>query len=463
MEGWTPQLAEGPASLYERLVAALERDVRTGVLAAGERLPTHRELAQRLGLGIGTITKAYAEAERRGLVTARVGRGSFVAGQGTRGAHSLRPAGAFGLIDLARNVPPAGPASARLKDGMARLRQRSDLEDMAVYPAPDGPLAVRRAGADWLRRRHGLQRVTPESLMFCNGGQQGLWLVMSTLCRAGDAVLCEGATFHGMKALAEHAGLELHGVAMDREGLRPDALQAAARASGARVLYTVPTLQNPTGRTMGPRRREEVVAVARQEGLLIVEDDAYGAFNAPDASPLSDLAPDICFFVGGPSKALSTGLRTGFLLPADGPWRERLLRAVRATSYAPAALPGLLFAQWVEDGVADAVADGVLAEASLRLTLAHVALGGFMELPSSPHALHVWLPMSELEAERVAGRALRAGVEVTPPGACAVDPGSTGLRVCLGGAADREELRGGLAILAESLAGALEAPDRTIV
>lgn len=463
MDGWAPDLGQETGSLCERLVAALERDVRSGRLAPDVRLPTHRELALRLGLAVGTVTKAYAEGERRGLLTARVGRGSFVASRGALGAHSLHPAGTGGLIDLARNVPPVGPVAASLRHGIGRLGLRQDIETLAAYPAPEGPLPVRRAGADWLRRRHGLQRATPEALFFCNGGQQALFLVLSTLCRSGDTVLCEGATFHGAKALAAHAGLELVGVGMDHEGLRPDALEAAARATGARVLYTIPTLQNPTGRTMSLQRRNEIVAVARRIGLLIVEDDAYGGLADMERQPLADLAPDICFFVGGPSKALSTGLRTGFLLPPEGPWRERLLRAVRAISYAPAALPGLLFAQWVEDGVADRIADLVVGEARERLRIGLHAFAGVAERPSSMQALHLWLPMSELQAERVAGRALRAGVEVTPPGACIVEPGSSGVRVCLGGAADLGELRRGLALLGGVLADVPEAPAGAIV
>src|ERR1700733_5537101 len=104
---WMPELAGGPEPIYERLITALERDVASGTLPPGSRLPTHRELAHQLKLGVGTVTRAYAEAESRGLITARVGRGSFVAETTTippsPGAAQAQS------IDLARNTPPGGP------------------------------------------------------------------------------------------------------------------------------------------------------------------------------------------------------------------------------------------------------------------------------------------------------------------------------------------------------------------
>ncbi|HWW26124.1 MAG TPA: winged helix-turn-helix domain-containing protein, partial [Caulobacter sp.] len=78
MAGWTPTLPTGEAPLYERLLDALRQDIASGALGDGDRLPPQRDLAHRLGLGLGTVTRAYVEAEKAGLVQAHVGRGSFV-------------------------------------------------------------------------------------------------------------------------------------------------------------------------------------------------------------------------------------------------------------------------------------------------------------------------------------------------------------------------------------------------
>ncbi len=159
------------------------------------------------------------------------------------------------------------------------------------------------------------------------------------------------------------------------------------------------------------------------------------------------------FHVSAVSKSLAPGLRHGFLIVPPGDHIDRVLRAVRALAYAPPAFGGLIATQWIEDGVADTIAAEVVAEMTARLTLAREILGGAIEAPVSPSAPHVWLPMSELDAERLAGRALRGGVELTPPSAPVVEPGlTTGVRLCLGAARDRDELERGLRIVAAAVA-----------
>src|SRR5262245_40034281 len=123
---WTPTLPDSDQPIYERLVTAMAADIGEGVLAPGERLPPQRELAWRLGLGVGTVSKAYAEAERRGLLSGQVGRGSFVAAQAA--GESQAP------LDMARNLPPPRPARTRLAGAMAQMARDPALADRLAYP-----------------------------------------------------------------------------------------------------------------------------------------------------------------------------------------------------------------------------------------------------------------------------------------------------------------------------------------
>ena len=454
MAGWTPTLPTGNAPLYERLLDALRADIASGALADGARLPPQRDLAHRLGLGLGTVTRAYVEAEKAGLVQAHVGRGSFVRGVGVSPG---RPIPLAGPINLAQNIAPQRAAADHLTDALAKLRRRPDLVDHLGYSPVAGLEVQRRAGAAWLERSGGLERADWTRLVCCAGAQQGLALALGSLVRPGDTVLCEASTYQGVKAIAEHAGLRLRGLAMDADGMRPDALEAAAR-DGARVAVLLPTLQNPTGRIMSPRRREEIVAVARKHDLWLIEDDIYAVYaGLGRPPPLAVLAPERTFHVSGVSKSLAPGLRAGYLVVPPGDHLERVLRAARALAYAPAAFGALIATQWIEDGTADLIAAAGVAETTARLTMALEILGSAAERPASPAAPHLWLPMGELEAERVAGRALRGGVEVTPPGAPVVTPGlETGVRVCLGPSTDRAELERGLRVVAAALTGADE-------
>jgi DNA-binding transcriptional MocR family regulator len=443
---WRPILPQSDAPLHLRLSDALSRDIAAGVLPVGARLPTHRDLAYALKVGVGTVTRAYAEAEARGLIAGQVGRGSFVVG---------RPAVAVaGPVDLAHNLPPGEPAERaerRFKEALARVSRRADLYENLGYAPPAGLESHRRAGTAWLLRSSGLANLDWRRLLVCPGAQVATSLTLARLCRPGDTLLAEAGSYFVTRTLADYAGYRMRGVAMDGEGLDPEALERAVLATGARVLYTIPTLQNPTGRSMGRARRAEIVRIARAHDLWILEDDVYAACVVQPLPPLAALAPERTFYIGGLSKILAPGLRTSYLVAPDIAEAEALARGVRALTYSPPTFGSLIATQWIEDGTADTLAQEVRAEIDARRKLAFQLLGDALELGAGG-APHVWAPMSELAAERLAGRCLREGVELTPPSAPIIEPSLiSGVRLCLGAPRDRATLERALGVVASAL------------
>jgi len=356
------------------------------------------------------------------------------------------------LIDLAHNTPPASAAATHLATAFTRLRRRGDLAAHLDYPPPEGQESHRRAGAAWLSAVATGLETDPRRIICTGGAQQALAAALGAACRPGGPVIVEAATFSGVMTLADHMNYRLVPAAMDALGLTPESLDRAAAESGARVAYVQP-LQNPTGRIMDLQRRSAIVAVASARDLLIVEDDLYGAY-ARDLSlpPLAVLAPDRVFYINGLSKSVTPGLRIGYLIPPPvAAWSDRCMLALRAIAFGPPGLAGMIAAQWIEDGAANAILDAHTTEFALRTRLALDFLPT-AERPANASATHVWLPMSELDAERVAARALLAGVQVTPPAASHAPGGAEhGLRVCLGAAPSRAVLIHGL----ETLAGAM--------
>jgi DNA-binding transcriptional MocR family regulator len=448
MRTWTPDLGTDGKTLCVQVVEAVRRDIVSGALEPGVRMPTQRDLARDLGIGIGTVTRAYGEAERLGLLCGRVGRGTFVAGGIASAATS---------IDLSMNMPSLAPAAGRLAEALARLR-RTDLAEQVGLAPHAGLDRHRQAAADWLARAARFENADWRRLLICVGAQQAMSLALDEICRPGDSIMVEAATFHGLRAIAAHRGYALTGLPMDRDGLCPEALDRAAAETGSRVVYVQPTLQNPTARSMSRARREDIVRVARRHQLWILEGDIYAALAgagggpAPDLPPLASLAPERTFYASSVSKTLAPGLRCGFLVAPDPQHFERLLGAMRATCFSPCTLGAMVAAQWIADGTADTILAEVAREAAGRTALACGILGARLERPSFPASLHAWLPAGELEAERIAGRARDQGVTLTPPSALLVDGAHvSGLRLCLNAPPDRRELERALHGVAAAL------------
>jgi DNA-binding transcriptional MocR family regulator len=463
MTMWTPDLRQRSGPRYIAIAEALADDARGGRLRPGARLPTHRDLADRLGVTIGTVTRAYAEATRRGLVSGEVGRGTFLRAPARPAVLVAPPTPASGgsFVDLSANLPP-GSASAAETAALARtlttLARAKGLGTLLAYPPEGGARSHRAAGAEWVRRAG--FAVGPERVLVTSGSQHGMTAVFASLLGPGDVVATEALTYSGMKTLAGLLALRLHGVAMDEHGLRPDAFAAACRTRRPKALYCVPTLQNPTTAVMPVERRQEIAAIAREHGVLIVEDDVHGRLLGRPVRPLSTFAPDISVYVTGTAKVLAPGLRVGFIVapPALGP---RIAAGIRGTTWMAAPLMAEIASRWIQDGTAEAILARKRKDAGARYRLAVRALDGFA-LQGHPDAYHLWLTLPRpWRADSYAEAARRAGVAVTPASAFAVGRAAVpeAVRLCLGAAADKDVLAGALRVVAGLLAAPPEAPE----
>jgi DNA-binding transcriptional MocR family regulator len=455
---WRPRLGAGGEPIYKRLANALRADIARGRLAPGDRLPTQRDLAHALSISVGAVTRAYDETARLGLIEAQVGRGSFVA---RPNAASI----ADGVIDLSVNLSPTGPAQAAFAETLAASGRARLLSSGLEYAPPCGPEAGRRAGAAWLSRCATIN-VDWRRTVCCAGAQSAIAIAGLALGAPGDALLCESAAFSGVRSAAEALRLKLYGVEMDGDGLKPDALARAARDCGARLLYTVPTLQNPTARTMSAERRNDIAKVARKHDLWIIEDDIYAYYaRSLRVPPIAALAPERTIYVSSLSKIVAPGLRAGFLVAPTDEIFDRVARAAGAMNPSSSGLGSALATEWIESGRADDIAESVFADVAARTGTAAGALKGAMERLRTSASPHVFLPLSPADAEAVARRALRLGLRVTPPDANAVsiDPMSSGLRLSIGSAPDLRTLDRALTILSAALAGESEDRQRIVL
>ncbi len=461
-QDWRPNALDTQGPIYLAIADALGADVESGRLRPGDRLPTHRDLARQLGVNVMTVSRAYAEASRRGLVEGEVGRGTFVR---RRERHTTRfevprTAGPR-LIDFHFNLPAGDPqvldATAILGDLAASHRPL-----LHVGYVTAGMPQHRAAGAEWMAR--GGADADPERTMVCGGAQHAMTITFASLAGPGDLVLTEALTYPGMKALASVLGLRVHGLEMDSEGLLPDAFEAACRKAKPKALYCMPTVHNPTGTVMSAERRREVAAVARRHGVAIVEDDTYGYLCADPPPPLAAFAPELGYFLTGTSKNLTAGLRIGYLsVPAaegsTAALLERLESNVAALTWMAAPLMAEIASRWIRSGQADAMVAWKRREAIARRRLYEQILGAF-PTASHPGSSHVWLPLPRpWRGEDFVDQARRRGVGVTAAETFAAGRAAAphAVRICLGTPPTREEVEQGLKVLAEMLAAPPEA------
>ena len=444
---WGPRLEGRKGPRYRAIVEALAEDVAAGELRMGSRLPTHRELADRLGVTVGTVSRAYSEAARQGLVSGEVGRGTFVRGGGESAAD---PGDSDGPVDLGQNHPPdpAGhPQRTALLGALATLTARADAGRLLDYPAAGGNAADREAGASWIERA-GVE-ASPEHVLVCTGSQHGLTVVLATQLEPGDLLLTESLTYAGLKSVAGLLHLRLKGLPMDAQGLRPEALEAACREGGAKALYLIPTLHNPTTAVMPEERRREIVAIARAHGLAIVEDDVHGLLPRERPRPIAALAPERSYYLTSTSKTLAPGLRIAYVL-APPERVARLAASLRATTWAVAPLMAAVASTWIRDGTADALVVARRQEARERQAIARDRLAG-ADFDAKPEAYYLWLRLPEpWRGDGFAAEARARGVLVTPAEAFAVGraPVPHAVRLCLGAARTRAALSRGLLAVA---------------
>lgn len=452
---WTPTISELSGPRYQRIVEAMEADIAAGRLVRGQQLPTQRALAKALGIDLTTVTRAYTEARRRGIMEARVGQGSFVSETSARRAADLpHPV----TIDLSMNVPPH-PLEAQLEEriiaGLEAIRAQSGLTAFLNYQPPGGSAHEREVAARWMRTR--VPHAHADKLVIFPGAQTILFNLLVHLARPGDIVLTEALTFPGIKAAAAQLGVKLVSVAMDDGGILPEALAKACRTHRPKAVYLIPTLHNPTTATLAPERRSAIAKIIRDADTVLIEDDAYGLLDKT-ASPIANLIPERTYLATTLSKCIAPALRVAYLLTPDSDAQLQMRGHLQATVQMPAPLMVALVTHWLETGVADRIIAAIRNEAVGRQQLAQRALKGF-QFQARPAAHHLWLRLPDGWGRReVTAQLLRNGLAVVASDSFAVDGNPPhAARLSLGAARNRAELTQALRILT----GALQRPADT--
>jgi GntR family transcriptional regulator/MocR family aminotransferase len=320
--------------LHRQLYEALRRALLDGKLAAGERLPSSRDLAQDLNLSRNTVVAAVNQLTVEGYLVSQVGSGTYVAdsvpkaaprpravtqqqaGQLSRRGEALASTFCATQLEVQPFTPGIADFSAfpvALWQRLQNKHWRMTYPEMLDYNDSGGYAPLRRAVADYLRVFRSVQ-LDADQVVITSGTQQSLELCAQLLADHGDTVWVEDPAYWGAVKAFMATGLNMHAVPVDQQGIAPGDDDAHPVP---KLIYVTPSHQYPTGAVMSLSRRHQLLACAAQHKAWILEDDydSEFRFSGPPISSLEGLDKDGCvLYMGTFSKVLYPGLKLGYLV-----------------------------------------------------------------------------------------------------------------------------------------------------
>jgi DNA-binding transcriptional MocR family regulator len=470
---WLPKLDEAGGPVYRQIAHAIRTAVKDGTLKPGDRLPTHRDLAYQLGVTVGTITRSYREAERLGLVAGEVGRGTYVLDNiqseldmvanapipmaftnnfsqlGVSAVNAAKERTRAderednGPINFRMNCP-LPPLESDIRETLLEVATTMSADDMVSYKSEYG-VAHQRAALAFAAGRIGLDD-NPDRVLPTAGVQHGMTVSLLATVRPGDLVLCEELTYPNLRSLANLLQFRLRGVAMDEEGMMPEALENICRTQSPRAIYLMPTLHNPLCCTMSQQRRIDIVEILRKYDLTLIEDGIYHFLDPKAPPPLSCFAPERSIYLDGVSKSIGGGLRVGYI-HAPVEMIGKLASAIRSTCWMVSTINLELVTRMITDGSLARFESWHREEAAQRLAIILGTLKGY-DVRFHPTNYHIWMDLPEhIDTSELVMDAANNGVLLTAAQQFAVGQPPRGLRLCFGAERSPERLREGVQIV----------------
>ncbi|GAA3404884.1 PLP-dependent aminotransferase family protein [Paenibacillus hodogayensis] len=447
---WKPD-RQSKQPLYEQIADHLERRISYGEFPPGSLLPSERKLAEQLGVNRSTVILAFAELRSMGIVESRTGSGTRVSMTkwGATPKHTpnwsrYAEGGSFlpnvpfmrkirealaqnpGLVDFA-----SGELSADLApiEEITALMSRHRYTSYLGYDNPQGYSPLRQALVAYLQQYRGIQ-ATESSILITSGSQQSLYLVTQCLLSPGDAVAIEDPSYCYSLPMFQSAGLRLFRLPVDRHGARPEDIRSLYKKHRIKMVFMNPNFQNPTGTVLDMERRRQLLDVASELGLPIVEDDPFSltAYDGAPPSPLKAMdAVGSVLYIGSLSKIAASGLRIGWMV-APHSIVERLADARQQMDFGLSVIPQQVAAQFLKSPDFQPHLDRLRMQLQFKRDLVIEALRkelpGLVRFTIPQGGLHLWCKLEpEVHDGKLLEGAIRRGVVFVPGSVYGSDSG----------------------------------------
>lgn len=442
----TPNLSialdrEGEEPIYRQLIRHVRVQIESGDLPAGTRLPASRDLARQLNISRISVVNAYAELRAEGYLSAHAGRGTFVAkesggniglsepmnsdgssnpiddlGPNRSLREMMRMSRKSGVISFGGGSPPDEFVPfVSLRDAINTVLDR-DGQRVFGYEVPEGYGPLRNAVRDYVSAL-GI-RCSPADVLITGGTQQAIDLVIQGLLSEGETLVTENPTYIGMVDIARTRRVNLHGIQTDDEGIRLDCLENYIIDHKPKLIYVMPTFQNPTGHVMPLHRRRQLLNLANDYGVHVLEDGIYQEFrfegeNVPPLKALDETG--IVIHASGFTKMLAPGMRIGYIV-ANSRYYQRLLYVKRAADISTSSLNQRVIHLMLERGTLSGQLERNNTELRRRRDAALVAAKTYLppgtrwKVPQGGMTLWAELPHTGPTAAELYVSAIQAGV-----------------------------------------------------
>lgn len=388
---WNPKIINTDKTLYVAIADAIERDILLGILKPNEKMPPQRSLAKIVGVNLTTISRAYSEAEKRGLISGTIGKGTYVSQKDIRNVTLPE------VLSNEDNIIELGlMGSMIVKDYdiselIKTVAEEHDFNTLLDYVPSQGLLRHREIASKWICQ-YGI-KTDAEHTVICAGATHAINCCLLGLFEPGERIAVDSLTFTGFKNAAQLNHIKLEPIAMDCEGMLPDSLENLCKKTQMKGIYLMPNMQNPTATAMSAQRKQAIADIILRYGLILIEDDIYNFTNLTDRSALSALVPDSGIFICGISKALFPGLRIAFTAVPEK-YLHKFTQAVVNTVWMAPTISSELVIRLIENGTASEIIEKKRALIAHRLTLAKTVLQEF-SFQASDNSMFIWLTLPE--------------------------------------------------------------------
>lgn len=391
---WKPDKEKLTRPIYKSIADAMERDIASGLLPVGTKLPPQRELANFLDINFTTVTRAYKICELRGLISAVTGSGTFVSPNATRSisiSTELSPDHCINL-GFVSSFESCNDLIAPVVKSIFSKRQFSDL---ATYDYPSGMPHQKNAGIAWMDKL-GLH-TDPKHMAIVAGAQNGLALSLIGLFEPGDRIAVDAYTFANFIELAQMYHLQLVPVDGDLEGMSAKSLDSQCKRNKIHGIFLMPSCTNPTNIMISEKRKSELAEIIKKHGLILIEDDFHAFMTAGIVEdykgPLSRFLPDQSVYLCSTAKSICSGLRIAYMVFSEN-FRDKLLNTIYNINVKTSSIDAEITTELIVSGKANEI---LAKKYELASHANDIFYSYFPEAPRSGHPLsfYKWMPIND--------------------------------------------------------------------